>query len=245
MERFVEETKQALGRRAAADGAAHIRRALAERGAANIIVATGASQFEMLEALTGEPAIDWSKVTGFHLDEYVALPITHGASFRGYLWQRFVSRLPLPLRAFHFLDAETDPENECARVGAILADHPIDVAFIGIGENGHIAFNDPPADFETDEPYLVVQLDDACRRQQLGEGWFPTFEDVPDRAVSMSVKQILKSAAIVCTVPDERKAQAVRAAVEGPVTPDVPASILQTHPACGLYLDSAAASLLA
>jgi glucosamine-6-phosphate deaminase len=237
-------TKPELGRAAAAEGSALIREALATRGEANIIVATGASQFEMLEALTAEPGIDWSRVTGFHLDEYVGVPITHPASFRAYLWQRFVSKLPFPLRAFHFLDAEVSPDAECARVGAILRQHPVDVAFIGIGENGHIAFNDPPADFETEEPYLVVDLDDACRRQQLGEGWFPTLDAVPKRAVSMSVRQILQSAAIICTVPDLRKAQAVRAAVTGPVTPDVPASILQRHPDCRLFLDSAAASLL-
>jgi glucosamine-6-phosphate deaminase len=244
MQATVFPTKPELGKAAAAEGAALIRQALAARGEANIIVATGASQFEMLESLTAEPGIDWSRVTGFHLDEYVGLPITHPASFRAYLWQRFVSRLPLPLRAFHFLDAEVSPEAECARVGAILRRHPVDVAFIGIGENGHIAFNDPPADFETEEPYLIVDLDEACRRQQLGEGWFPTLDAVPERAVSMSVRQILKSAAIICTVPDLRKAHAVRAAVKGPVTREVPASILQRHPDCRLFLDTAAASLL-
>ena len=244
METTIYETKEELGSRAAADGAKRIRKALKERGEATVIVATGASQFEMLDALTKEPDIDWSRVTGFHLDEYVGLPITHGASFRGYLWQRFVSRLPLPMKAFHFLDAEHDPEGECARVGEILRKHPVDVAFIGIGENGHIAFNDPPADFDSEDPYLVVQLDEACRRQQLGEGWFPTFDDVPDRAVSMSVKQIIKSKSIVCTVPDDRKAKAVKATLEGPVTQDVPASILQIHTSCGVYLDKPAASLL-
>ena len=223
--------KPQMGKAAAAAGAKLIREAIAERGDANIIVATGASQFEMLAALAAEPDINWNRVTGFHLDEYVGLPITHPASFRGYLWQRFVSQLPLPLRAFHFLDGESDPQAECRRVGEIIRRHPIDVAFVGIGENGHLAFNDPPADFETEEPYLVVQLDDACRRQQLGEGWFPTFDDVPKQAISMSVRQIMKSRAIICTVPDERKAEAVRNAVEGEVTPQVPASILQRHEA--------------
>jgi len=236
--------KAQMGKAAAAAGAEHIRRAIAERGAANIIVATGASQFEMLSQLVAEPGINWHCVTGFHLDEYVGLPIEHPASFRGYLWQRFVSRLPLPLRAFHFLNGEGDPQAECRRVGEIIRRHPIDVAFVGIGENGHLAFNDPPADFETEQPYLVVQLDDACRRQQLGEGWFPTFDDVPKQAISMSVRQIMKSRAIICTVPDERKAEAVRNAVEGDVTPKVPASILQRHERCTLYLDRPAASLL-
>jgi glucosamine-6-phosphate deaminase len=236
--------KASMGKAAAAAGAAHIRHALGERGVANIIVATGASQFEMLAALVAEPNIDWNRVTGFHLDEYVGLPISHPASFRGYLWQRFVSKLPLPPRAFHFLDGEGDPKKECQRVAEIIRRHPIDVAFVGIGENGHLAFNDPPADFDTEEPYLVVQLDDACRRQQLGEGWFPTFDDVPKQAISMSVRQITKSRAIICTVPDERKAEAVRNSVEGEVSPKVPASILQQHANCQLYLDQRAASRL-
>jgi glucosamine-6-phosphate deaminase len=236
--------KQSMGKSAAAAGAELIRQALAERGAANIIVATGASQFEMLASLSEQPDIHWHRVTGFHLDEYVGLPITHPASFRRYLWERFVSRLPLPLQAFHFLDGESDPAAEAARVSDVIRRHPIDVAFVGIGENGHLAFNDPPADFETETPYLVVQLDDACRRQQLGEGWFPTFGDVPRQAISMSVRQIMKSRAIICTVPDERKAEAVRNAVEGQVTPQVPASILQRHEQCTLFLDKPAASLL-
>ena len=236
--------KAQMGKAAATAGAEHIRRAIADRGEANIIVATGASQFEMLGELVQQPGITWNRVTGFHLDEYVGLAIDHPASFRGYLWQRFVSKLPLPLRAFHFLNGEDDPRSECRRVGDIIRSRSIDVAFVGIGENGHLAFNDPPADFDTEEPYLVVQLDDACRRQQLGEGWFPTFDDVPKQAISMSVRQIMKSAAIICTVPDERKAEAVRNSVEGEVTPQVPASILQRHDRCTLYLDRPAASLL-
>lgn len=239
-----QPTRNELGPIAAADGARLIRKAIAARGHANVIVATGSSQFEMLDALSRESDIRWDKVTAFHLDEYVGLPITHGASFRLYLWQRFASKLPVPLAAFHYVDAETDPAAECARLGEVIRRHPIDVAFIGIGENAHVAFNDPPADFETETPYLTVTLDEACRRQQLGEGWFPTLADVPTRAISMSVRQIMKSAAIVCTVPDERKAVAVRDSVEGPVTPAVPASILQRHPNLTLYVDDAAASLL-
>jgi len=236
--------KAQMGKAAASAGAEHIRQAIAERGDANIIVATGASQFEMLGELVQQPGINWNRVTGFHLDEYVGLAIDHPASFRGYLWHRFVSKLPLPLAAFHFLNGEGDPRGECRRVADIIRKHPIDVAFVGIGENGHLAFNDPPADFETEEPYLVVQLDDACRRQQLGEGWFPTFDDVPKQAISMSVRQIMKSRAIICTVPDERKAEAVRNSVECQVAPQVPASILQRHERCTLYLDKPAASLL-
>jgi glucosamine-6-phosphate deaminase len=241
----ISTTRPEAGKKAAAAGAELLRQAIAEKGSANIILATGASQFEMLAALVSEPDIDWSRVTGFHLDEYAGMPITHPASFRRYLKERFVDALPTPIRAFHYVNGEGDLEAECRRLGKVISGHPIDVAFIGIGENGHIAFNDPPADFETDDPYIVVDLDEACRRQQLGEGWFPTIEDVPRKAISMSVRQILKSKAIICTVPDERKAVAVRNSVEGPVTPDVPASILQTHAAITLYLDEPAASLLA
>lgn len=244
MEIVIMSDKRELGKAAASAGAERIRAALRERGSANIIVATGASQFEMLEALVREPDIAWHNVTAFHLDEYVGLSIAHPASFRRYLWERFVSRLPLPLAAFYYLDGEHDPRAECGRVGAIIRQHPIDVAFVGIGENGHLAFNDPPADFDIEEPYSVVELDEACRRQQQGEGWFPTLADVPQQAISMTVRQIMQSQAIVCTVPDERKAEAVRNTVEGEVTPRVPASILQRHSRCTLYLDDPAASLL-
>ena len=229
---------------AARAGAELLRAALRENVAADVIVATGASQLEMLAALVKEPGIAWDRVTAFHLDEYVGLSITHPASFRRYLWERFHRLLPLPLKAFHYLNGESDPQAECKRLGTIIRESPIDVAFVGIGENGHLAFNDPPADFTTDEPYLVVNLDEACRRQQLGEGWFPTFDDVPKRAISMSCRQILKSKHVVCTVPDRRKAQAVKGTVEGLVSRQVPASILQQHPSVTLYLDSESASLL-
>ena len=155
-----------------------------------------------------------------------------------------MSQLPLPMKAFHFLDGEHDAQAECDRVGELISKTSIDVAFVGIGENGHLAFNDPPADFDTTKPYLIVDLDDDCRKQQLGEGWFPDFESVPTQAISMSIQQIMKSRTIICTVPDERKAQAVKNALQGPVTPAVPSSILQTHPDCFMFLDAAAASLL-
>jgi len=244
MDPHIFDTKLELGLAAAAAGADLIRAALAERGAATIIVATGASQFEMLAALVREPNIAWDKVTAFHLDEYVGLPLTHPASFRLYLWQRFASQLPLPLAAFHFLNGEADPAAECRRVGALLRERTVDVAFVGIGENGHLAFNDPPADFETTEPYLVVSLDEACRRQQQGEGWFLTLDDVPRQAISMSIQQILASRAIICTVPDARKATAVKNSFSGPVTSEVPASILKRHSRCVLYLDRESASML-
>lgn len=233
------------GRRAAAHGAARVREALERQGRASVIVATGASQFEVLAAVVAAPGIAWEKVTFFHLDEYLGLPAAHPASFRRFLWERLHSRLPVPPRAFHYLEGEAaDPVVEGARVGRLIADECIDVAFIGIGENAHLAFNDPPADFATQEPYLVVTLDEACRRQQLGEGWFPTLEAVPRRALTMSIRQILKSRHLVVTVPDARKAEAVRASLEGPVTPQVPASILREHPSCAVFLDTASASLL-
>lgn len=244
MNQHIFQTKQEMGKKAAALGAAAIRDAIIRNGSASIIVATGASQFEMLDALTKEAEIPWHKITAFHLDEYVGLPIAHPASFRLYLWQRFVSKLPLPLAAFHYVNAEENPQRECDRLGKIIHQHPIDVAFIGIGENGHLAFNDPPANFDVEDPYIVVNLDDACRRQQLGEGWFPTFEDVPRQAISMSIRHILKSKQIVCTVPDQRKAKAVADAVNGAVTNRAPASILQTHERTDLFLDAPAASLL-
>jgi glucosamine-6-phosphate deaminase len=240
----ITPNKEACGREAAAFGARCIRAALRRRGKACIIVATGASQFEMLKHLVQSPGIDWSKVTAFHLDEYVGLPLKHPASFRRYLWERFVSRLPLPLARFHYINAEKNPHGECRRLAEQIKGQTIDVCFAGIGENGHLAFNDPPADFEAKEPYLVVELDAACRRQQMGEGWFPTLGRVPKRAVSMSVRQIMKSETIICTVPDRRKARAVRDSFCGDVAPDHPASILQRHPATVCFLDKASASLL-
>lgn len=236
-------SKQEMGTAAATAGVERLQAVLTNTGSAAIIVATGASQFEMLDSLRAMD-LHWPAITGFHLDEYIGLPIQHEASFRKYLWERFVRQLPLPLKAFHFLNGEGNAGAECKRVGAILGRSPIDVAFVGIGENGHLAFNDPPADFETTEPYLVVDLDEDCRKQQMGEGWFPDMESVPRQAISMSIRQILKSKTIICTVPDERKAQAVKNAVQGPVTPEVPASILQTHSDCHLFLDTGAASLL-
>lgn len=235
---------QKLGLAAAQQGAQAIRQALEARGAANIIVATGASQFETLAALITEPDIDWTRVTGFHLDEYLGLDDQHPASFRRYLRERFVSQVPL--QAFHYVDGSSpDPRGVCDQLGERIGKHPIDVAFVGIGENGHLAFNDPPADFETETPYLVVELDEACRQQQAGEGWFATLDDVPKQAISMSCQQVLKTKKIICSVPDQRKAVAVRNSVEGPLTPEVPASILQSHDDTILFLDQASASELA
>src|SRR5690242_1118077 len=217
MEIKVFDTKSELGRAAAEDATKIINQAINERDVAYVIAATGASQFEFLDALVQEK-IDWTNVVFFHLDEYVGLPESHPASFRRYLRERFVSQLPTPPRAFHAINGEGDCAVECRRLNALIVDREIAVAFIGVGENGHLAFNDPPADFETEEPYLIVNLDEACRRQQLGEGWFPTLDDVPKQAISMSIRQILKSQTIVCSAPDARKAKAIQGTVEGPIT---------------------------
>jgi len=235
--------KDEMGAAAAARTAELLNAAIAERGEATLILATGMSQFEMLSDLV-KAAVDWSKVTVFHLDEYLGVPESHPASFRKYLKERFVQQVA-GLRVFHFVDGEAaDPEAECRRLDALIAARPVDVACIGIGENGHLAFNDPPADFETEAAYIIVNLDEVCRRQQLGEGWFPTLEAVPAQAISMGIRQIMKSKAIICTVPDARKAQAVKGAVEGPVTNLLPSSILQEHPQCDMYMDEPAAALL-
>ncbi|PTM40537.1 glucosamine-6-phosphate deaminase [Bosea sp. 124] len=235
--------KATLGARAAALGAQAIREAQSRFGHANIIVATGASQFELLQNLVAAEGIDWSKVTAFHLDEYAGLSEEHPASFRRYLRLRFMTPLG-NAPAFVPVDGEGDPQAETTRLNGLIAGKRIDVCFAGIGENCHIAFNDPPADFDTEQPYIVVTLDEGCRRQQFGEGWFPTLDAVPERAISMSVRQILKSELIVLSVSDERKAQAARDALEGPVSNLHPASILQTHANTVLFIDPPAASLL-
>ena len=241
MEVIVSSTKHELGKKAAAAGADLIRKAIAENGKANIIVATGASQFEMLAELVKEN-IDWSVVTAFHLDEYIGILDTHPASFRKYLKERFADKVNL--KEFNYVDGSTDAVAECIRLGKLISRHPIDVAFVGIGENSHLAFNDPPADFETDEAYLIVNLDEDCRRQQLGEGWFPTFDDVPKQAISMSIKQIMKSGAIICSVPDGRKATAVYNTINCEVSPQCPASIMRNHLKALLFLDNDSASKL-
>lgn len=236
------DDKTSMGRAAAQQAAAIISAAVAERGKARIIAATGASQFEFLDALTAAPEIEWAQVEMFHLDEYVGLPPDHPASFRKYLLERLIGKTGMT--NYHLLDAEKNPRATVARVGRDLSAAPIDVAFVGIGENGHLAFNDPPADFETDEPYLIVNLDEACRRQQVGEGWFAALADVPTQAVSMSIKQILRSREIICVAPDARKARAVRDSLEAEVSPMTPASVLQTHPRTTVYLDKESSALL-
>ena len=244
MKRFIYKAAEETGAAAADKAADSIRTAIGEKGKANIILATGASQMVMLQNLVAARGIDWSKVTMFHLDEYIGMGPKHPASFRKYLSERFIQKVS-ELAAAHLVNGDArDPRQECQRVGSIIMQHPIDVAMIGIGENGHVAFNDPPADFETKEPYIVVKLDEKCRKQQLGEGWFATLKDVPDEAISMSIRQIIKSGRLIVTVPDARKAEAVRNALEGPVTNTCPASILQQHNDCAIFLDAESASLL-
>ena len=233
-----------LGRAAARQAAEAIRAAVAAKGRAGLVLATGASQFETLAGLVASEGIDWSAVVMFHLDEYIGLPESHPASFRRYLRERFIEKVPALAGAYLVNGEADDPHAECRRLGALLAGHPIDVMLAGIGENGHLAFNDPPADFDTREAYIVVDLDERCRRQQVGEGWFARLLDVPARAISMSIRQILQSRTIILSVPDGRKAHAVRDAVEGPVTNRCPASILRQHPDCRLLLDAASASML-
>jgi glucosamine-6-phosphate deaminase len=243
MEKYVFENPESMGAAAGEQAAKALKSVLKDKGFANIILATGTSQFNTLRTLVESPDIDWSRVTMFHLDEYIGIPISHPASFRRYLMERFISKVP-ELKAAHLIDGENDPAKECDRLSSLIQPVTIDLALVGIGENGHLAFNDPPADFETEEPYIIVDLDEACRKQQFGEGWFPSMNDVPKQAISMSIRQIMKSSMIICSVPDERKAAAVRDCLEKPVSNMHPAGILRQHPNCTLYLDKAAASLL-
>lgn len=243
MNTCIYDTSLALGK-AAGQAAAHlIRDTIAFKGSANIILATGTSQFETLKELISAKDIDWSKVVMFHLDEYISLPITHPASFRKYLQERFLSQVP-QLKNAWLINGESDAEQECKRLGDLIQKHPVDVALIGIGENGHLAFNDPPADFETKEPYIIVELDDACKKQQMGEGWFQSIGEVPQRAISMSIKQILKSKHIICSVPGTRKASAVKNTLEKEISNFYPSAILRTHNNCTLYIDEDAAATL-
>lgn len=238
----VFDDKVTLGKAAAEQASTAIRRAIRDQGRARVIAATAASQLEFLYALTRAPGIDWQLVEVFHLDEYIGLPITHPGSFRKMLLDQLIQRTGIT--KYHLLDGDANPAEVVHRVGAALASAPIDIAFLGIGENGHLAFNDPPADFETNEPYLTVNLDEACRLQQVGEAWFADISQVPTQAISMSVRQILKAKEILAVVPDTRKALAVKACFEGEISPLAPASILRTHPNATIYLDNDSAALL-
>jgi len=235
--------KPSLGQAAAGQAANAIRRAIAERGQARIVAATAASQLEFLDALTKMPGIDWTRVEAFHLDEYIGLPASHPGSFRKMLLEQLINKTGI--KKYHLLDGDApDPAAVVKRKSAELASAPVDIAFLGIGENGHLAFNDPPADFEVEDPYLIVKLDEACRMQQVGEAWFANISQVPERALSMSVRQILKAKEILAVVPDTRKAEAIKNCFEGPISPMAPASILRTHSNATIYLDTNSASLL-
>ncbi|MDX9956839.1 MAG: glucosamine-6-phosphate deaminase [Clostridia bacterium] len=230
--------------KAAADQAAELLRALiAAKGNAVIIVATGASQFDFLSSLCNAPGIEWAKVRMFHLDEYVGLTDQHPASFRRYLKERFLTKVGI--KDYHLIQGDApDLVAEISRMNELIKKYHPDLAFVGIGENGHLAFNDPPADFDVDDPYIIVTLDEKCKKQQMGEGWFPTLADVPSRAVSMSIRQIMRTPNIICTVPGAVKAEAVRDCLEKEISPDYPASILRTHPDCTIYLDKESSALL-
>jgi glucosamine-6-phosphate deaminase len=238
----VFQDKKSLAQAAATDAANALRKSIQQRGSTRIIAATGAAQFEFLELLTQTPGIDWSKVEMFHLDEYIGISADHPASFRKFLLERLINKTGI--NRYHLLDGDRDPEQVIAAVTAEIRKAPIDIAFVGIGENGHLAFNDPPANFESEEAYVVVELDEACRRQQLGEGWFKTLDDVPRRAISMTVQQVLKTKQIFAIVPDTRKAPAIAKCFGGDISPMAPASILRTHPHTVLYLDQNSAALL-
>src|ERR1051325_4661454 len=238
----IYEDKVSLGRAAAEQAAVFLRNAIRSSGRARIIAATGASQFELLDVLTAMPDIEWARVEMFHLDEYIGLPASHPASFRKYLRERLIDKTGIT--KYHFLDGEGNVPEIVRKVSAELTAAPIDIAFVGIGENGHLAFNDPPADFQTEEPYIIVELDEPCRRQQVGEGWFNSLSDVPKRAISMSVRQILKAKELLVVVPDARKAQAVKACFEGEISPMAPASILRTHANTTVFLDKLSSALL-
>ncbi|MFZ2655582.1 MAG: glucosamine-6-phosphate deaminase [Victivallales bacterium] len=231
-----------LGRYAAWKVAGLIKDAISRQGVANIILSAGASQYEMLSELA-ESDIDWQKVTVFHIDEYVGIPSDHPSSFRRFLKSYFESKVAL--RKIHYINGDAfNPKHECCRLNKIISRVEIDVACLGIGENGHIGFNEPPADFETDKPFIMVDVDEDFRKQQLGEDWFKNIDDVPRQAITMSIRQIIKSKVIVCTVPDERKALAVKDVVEGELTELVPASILKKHRNCWMFLDEESSSLL-
>jgi glucosamine-6-phosphate deaminase len=228
-----------LGANAAKLAAARLNEAILKKGEARLVVSTGSSQFETLQSLTKE-MIDWTKIEVFHLDEYIGLPITHTASFRKYLYERFINLVPV--RRFHSVDVEGNIEEKIAGLTASIREKPVDLGLIGIGVNGHIAFNDPPADFKTREAYIIVTLDDLCRTQQVNEGWFSTFEKVPEKAVSMTPWQILQCKTIISCVPHKVKSTAVRNTLINPVTEVVPATILKTHNDFHLFLDKNSAS---
>ena len=242
MEFKVFDDRASLGKAAAEQAASAIRRAIDDHGNARIVAATAASQKEFLEALTAAPGIEWNKVEAFHLDEYIGLPISHPGSFRKMLMEQLINKTGI--KKYHLLDGDGDAAAVVRRESAALASARIDIAFLGIGENGHLAFNDLPADFETEAPYLIVELDEVCRQQQVGEAWFADVSEVPKQAISMSVRQIMKIKELIAVVPGPIKAEAIAACFNGVVTPMAPASMLRNHPNATVYLDKDSAALL-
>ena len=231
----------ALADAAAADAAAIVRDAVTARGRANVMFASGNSQIDFLQRLTTDPALPWPAVTGFHMDEYVGIAGDHPASFGRYMQDRIVARTAIA--GFHVIDGTAPPADECARYAALLDAHPLDLCVMGIGENGHLAFNDPPvADFADPVALKVVRLDDACRRQQVGEGHFPDVDAVPATAITVTIPALLRATRVMVIAPDARKAAPVAAAFTGPVTTACPASVLQTTDHATVYLDPASAA---
>jgi len=241
----IYDNKKQTSKKAALKAASLLNEIIHQKGTATFVIATGVSQLDFIETLITEGNVNWSKTEMFHLDEYIGLPEIHPASFRKYLKERFISKVD-KLKEVNLIYGDADdPQKECERLNPLLKNEIVDIAFVGIGENGHLAFNDPPANFEIEDPFIIVNLDEHCRKQQVGERWFNSIEDVPRQAISMSIKQIMKSKNIICTVPGERKAQAVKDCFgTDEISPAQPASILKKHTNCFVFLDHSSSSLL-
>jgi len=234
----IYKNKKEISKEAALQAAFILNETIHRKGTATFIMATGVSQLDFIDTLITESKIDWSKTKMFHLDEYINLSATHSASFRKYLKEKFISKVDKIQKINLIKGDAADPQKECDRLNQILKNEIVDIAFVGIGENGHLAFNDPPANFEIEDPFIIVNLDSQCRKQQVGEGWFESIKDVPRQAISMSIQQIMKTKNIICTVPGERKAQAVKDCFgTNEISPNYPASILKKHKNCFVFLD--------
>jgi len=241
----IYSNKKETSKKAALQAASIINKAIRQKGTATFVIATGVSQLDFIEHLITDGNVDWSKTRMFHLDEYIGLPETHPASFRKYLKEKFISKVNR-IKEINLINGDAaDPQKECERLNKILQNEIVDIAFVGVGENGHLAFNDPPANFKIEDPYIIVNLDEHCRKQQVGEGWFNSIEDVPQQAISMSIKQIMKSKNIICTIPGKRKAQAVKDCFgTDKILPIYPSSILKKHKNCFVFLDFDSAKYL-
>jgi len=229
-----------MARAAATKAADALRNAIAERGRAVVVFAAASSQMQFLDFLLDEPDVEWDKTVLFQLDEYIGVDASHPASFRKFLDERVILRVR-PGTVHLIRGEEAESQQECDRLNELIGGYDVDLALVGIGENGHLAFNDPPADFEEEAAYAIVDLDETCRAQQANEGWFDSVADVPKIAISMTIKQIMRARVIVCTVPDARKEKAVRECLTGDVSPMLPASMLQQHGDVYIYLDAPSA----